>query len=220
MLVVIALLQGVSEVHEHGFLLASFVIASCYHALCAHFVRARGDTALFASAVFLGAGGIVALSPLLIRILADEPYYPAWRYIPMLTLSMAAAALSNFMGSVYVVTKKSAASFWTSLVGAISNVLLNLWLIPWLGIQGAAAATFFSCLVVFLIRLVNARLLLPFPLSGKKLALGVGALTVQTGWLLLGLPGGLLVQGGCLVLLLLLGAPAVLSTAQMIFHRK
>ena len=103
----------------------------------------------------------------------------------MLTLSMAAAALSNFMGSVYVVTKKSAASFWTSLVGAISNVLL-----------------------------------LPFHLSGKKLALGVGTLTVQTGWLLLGLPGGLLVQGGCLVLLLLLGAPAVLSTAQMIFHRK
>lgn len=113
----------------------------------------------------------------------------------MLTLSMAAAALSNFMGSVYVVTKKSAASFWTSLVGATANVLLNLWLIPWLGIQGAAA-TFFSCLAVFLIRLVNARLLLPFPLSGKKLALGVGALTVQTGWLLLGLPGGLLVQGG------------------------
>lgn len=370
MLLVIALLQGFPEVRAYGFLLASFVIASCYHALCAHFVRARGDTALFAAQglfntalfiglnvlflavfqwgirgyvlsttvanlattlglvwkarlwryvqfapksrlrrqmlrycipliptaifwwvmgvsdrymvkwflgsdangiyavaykiptiltilasvfmdawqlsaiaessgdrrahlrfygriwdlfaadVFLGAGGIVALSPLLIRILADEPYYPAWRYIPMLTLSMAAAALSNFMGSVYVVTKKSAASFWTSLVGAISNVLLNLWLIPWLGIRGAAAATFFSCLAVFLIRLVNARLLLPFHLSGKKLALGVGTLTVQTEWLLLGLPGGLLVQGGCLVLLLLLGAPAVLSTAQMIFHRK
>lgn len=369
MLLVIALLQGFPEVRAYGFLLASFVIASCYHALCAHFVRTRGDTALFAAQglfntalfiglnvlflavfqwgirgyvlsttvanlattlvlirkaqlwryvqlapksrlrrqmlrycipliptaifwwvmgvsdrymvkwflgsdangiyavaykiptiltilasifmdawqlsaiaessgdrrahlrfygriwdlfaadVFLGAGGIVALSPLLIRILADEPYYPAWRYIPMLTLSMAAAALSNFMGSVYVVTKKSAASFWTSLVGATANVLLNLWLIPWLGIQGAAA-TFFSCLAVFLIRLVNARLLLPFPLSGKKLALGVGALTVQTGWLLLGLPGGLLVQGASLFLLSLLGAPAVLSTAQMIFHRK
>lgn len=337
MLLVITLLQGIPEVRAYGFLLASFVIASCYHALCAHFVRTRGDTALFAAQglfntalfiglnvlflavfqwgirgyvlsttvanlvttlvlirkaqlwryvqlapksrlrrqmlrycipliptaifwwvmgvsdrymvkwflgsdangiyavaykiptiltilasifmdawqlsaiaessgdrrahlrfygriwdlfaadVFLGAGGIVALSPLLIRILADEPYYPAWRYIPMLTLSMAAAALSNFMGSVYVVTKKSAASFWTSLVGATANVLLNLWLIPWLGIQGAAA-TFFSCLAVFLIRLVNARLLLPFPLSGKKqplrhgwfLLLGVAAVAALT----------------------------------------
>ena len=116
----------------------------------------------FASVVFLCAGGIIALSPLLIRVLADEPYYSAWRYIPVLTLSMAAAALSSFMGSVYVVTKKSAASFWTSLVGAAVNVALNLCLIPTVGIQGAAAATLAGCTAVFLIRLVNARQLLPF----------------------------------------------------------
>ena len=263
LLLVIALLQGVPAVRAYGFLLASFVIASCCHALCAHFVRARGNTALFAaqglfntalfiglnvlflavfhwgirgyvlsttvanlittgllvfrarlwryaglaprrglrrqmlrycipliptavfwwimgvsdrymvkwflgsdangiyavaykiptiltilatvfmdawqlsaiaesdgdrqvhlqfygriwdafaSAVFLGAGGIIALSPLLIRLLAEEAYYSAWQYIPVLTLSMAAAAFSNFMGSVYVVTKQSKASFWT-----------------------------------------------------------------------------------------------------------
>lgn len=58
------------------------------------------------------------------------------------------------------------------------NIALNLWLIPLIGIQGAAAATFASCLIVFLIRLVNARRLLAFPLSGKKLALGVAALLI------------------------------------------
>ena len=56
--------------------------------------------------------------PLLIRLLAAESYYDAWRYIPILTLSMIAAAFFNFMGSVYVVTKKSTASLWTSLAGA------------------------------------------------------------------------------------------------------
>ena len=86
-----------------------------------------------------------------------------WRYIPMLALSMAAAAFSNFMGSVYVVTKKSSASFWTSLIGALVNIGLNLWLIPKIGIQGAAAATFASCLAVFLIRTVSARRFCPFP---------------------------------------------------------
>ena len=369
-LAVIALLQGVPAVRAYGFLLASFVIASCYHGLCAHFVRAQGNTGLFAiqglfntalfiglnvlflavfhwgirgyvlsttaanllttalliwkarlwrdlrpgpkrglrrqmlrycvpliptaifwwimgvsdrymvkwflgsdangiyavaykiptiltilatvfmdawqlsaiaessgdrqahlrfygriwdafaSAVFLCAGGIIALSPLLIRILADEPYYDAWRYIPMLTLSMAAAAFSNFMGSVYVVTKKSTASFWTSLVGAGTNILLNLWLIPRIRLQGAAAATFASCLAVFLIRLVNARRLLPFPLSVGKLALGVGVLLLQTAWLLSRWPGRILAQCVGLLILLLLGLPALLSTLQVIFHRK
>ena len=357
LLLVIALLQGVPAVRAYGFLLASFVIASCCHALCAHFVRARGNTALFAaqgffntalfiglnvlflavfhwgirgyvlsttvanlittgllvfrarlwryaglaprhglrrqmlrycipliptavfwwimgvsdrymvkwflgsdangiyvvaykiptiltilatvfmdawqlsaiaesdgdrqahlrfygriwdafaSAVFLCAGGIIALSPLLIRLLAEEAYYSAWQYIPVLTLSMAAAAFSNFMGSVYVVTKQSKASFWTSLVGAGSNIVLNLWLIPQIGLQGAAA-TFLSCLAVSLIRLVNARQLLPFPLSGRKLALGVGILLLQTLFLLFRWPGWLPVQIAGLLALLLLGLPA------------
>ena len=370
MLLVIALLQGIPAVRAYGFLLASFVIASCYHAICAHFVRARGNTALFAaqgffntalfiglnvlflavfhwgirgyvlsttvanlittgllvfrarlwryaglaprrglrrqmlrycipliptavfwwimgvsdrymvkwflgsdangiyavaykiptiltilatvfmdawqlsaiaesdgdrqahlrfygriwdafaSAVFLCAGGIIALSPLLIRLLAEEAYYSAWQYIPVLTLSMAAAAFSNFMGSVYVVTKQSKASFWTSLVGAGSNIVLNLWLIPRIGLQGAAAATFLSCLAVFLIRLVNARQLLPFSLSGRKLALGVGILLLQTLFLLFRWPGWLPVQIAGLLALLLLGLPAILATLRVVFHRK
>ena len=370
LLLVIALLQGVPAVRAYGFLLASFVIASCCHALCAHFVRARGNTALFAaqglfntdlfiglnvlflavfhwgirgyvlsttvanlittgllvfrarlwryaglaprrglrrqilrycipliptaifwwimgvsdrymvkwflgsdangiyavaykiptiltilatvfmdawqlsaiaesdgdrqahlrfygriwdafaSAVFLCAGGIIALSPLLIRLLAEEAYYSAWQYIPVLTLSMAAAAFSNFMGSVYVVTKQSKASFWTSLVGAGSNIVLNLWLIPRIGLQGAAAATFLSCLAVFLIRLVNARQLLPFSLSGQKLALGVGILLLQTLFLLFRWPGWLPVQIAGLLALLLLGLPAILATLRVVFHRK
>lgn len=174
----------------------------------------------FASAVFLCAGVIIALSPLLIRLLADEPYYEAWRYIPMLTLSMAAAAFSNFMGSVYVVTKKSGASFWTSMIGAGINIGLNLWLIPLLGVQGAAAATFVSCLAVFLIRIVNARRLLPFPLSGKKLTIGVAALMVQTAFILFRWPGWVLAQGIGLAVLFLLGLPAVYSTAQVVLHRK
>lgn len=370
LLLVIALLQGVPAVRAYGFLLASFVIASCCHVLCAHFVRARGNTALFAaqglfntdlfiglnvlflavfhwgirgyvlsttvanlittglfvfrarlwryaglaprrglrrqmlrycipliptavfwwimgvsdrymvkwflgsdangiyavaykiptiltilatvfmdawqlsaiaesdgdrqahlrfygriwdafaSAVFLCAGGIIALSPLLIRLLAEEAYYSAWQYIPVLTLSMAAAAFSNFMGSVYVVTKQSKASFWTSLVGAGSNIVLNLWLIPRIGLQGAAAATFLSCLAVFLIRLVNARQLLPFSLSGRKLALGVGILLLQTLFLLFRWPGWLPVQIAGLLALLLLGLPAILATLRVVFHRK
>ena len=171
------------------------------------------------AAVFLGAGGIIALSPLLIRLLAEEAYYDAWRYIPVLTLSMAAAAFSNFLGSVYVVTKRSAASFWTSLAGAGTNIVLNLWLIPRMGLQGAAA-TFASCLVVFLIRLVNARQLLPFLLSGRKLAIGVTALLIQTLFLLFRWPGWVLAQLAGLAVLLLLGLPALLSTLRVTLYRK
>lgn len=116
------------------------------------------------------------------------------------------------MGSVYVVTKKSSVSFWTSLIGALINIGLNLWLIPRIGIQGAAAATFASCLAVFLVRTVSTRRLLPFSLSSRKLVLGISALLVQTAFILLRWPGWIAAQALSLTFLFLLGLPAILST--------
>ncbi len=174
----------------------------------------------FFSAVYLCAGGIIALSPLLIRLLAAEDYCDAWRYIPVLTLSMIAAAFSNFMGSVYVVTKKSKASLWTSLFGAAANIALDLILIPRIGVQGAAVATFLGCLLVFLARAVSARRLLPFALSGGKLALGAASLLAQTAFILLRPRGWLAVQGLSLVLLFALALWPMLTAARTIFQRK
>ncbi len=174
----------------------------------------------FFSAVCLCAGGIIAFSPLLIRLLAAESYHDAWRYIPVLTLSMIAAAFSNFMGSVYVVTKKSTASLWTSLAGAAANIALDLLLIPRIGVQGAAVATFLGCLLVFLMRTVSARRLLPFHLSGGKLALGALVLLVQTAAMLLRPGGWLVVQGASLLILFILALRPMLAAAQTVLQRK
>ena len=174
----------------------------------------------FFSVVYLCAGGIIAFSPLLIRLLAAKSYYEAWRYIPVLTLSMIAAAFSNFMGSIYVVTKKSTASLWTSLFGAAANIALNLILIPRIGVQGAAVATFLGCLLVFLVRMVSVRQLLPFALSGGKLALGALALLIQTAAMLFRPHGWLAAQGICLIVLALLALRPMLAAAQTVFQRK
>lgn len=99
-------------------------------------------------------------------------------------------------------------------------MVLNLWLIPLIGIQGAAVATFASCFLVFFIRLVNARRLLPFPLSGGKLLLGIGVLLMQTAFMLFRWPNWILAQGIGLGILLILGLPSVLSTVQSILQRK
>ena len=174
----------------------------------------------FFSAACLCAGSIIAFSPLLIRLLAAESYYDAWRYIPILTLSMIAAAFSNFMGSVYVVTKKSTASLWISLAGAAANIALDLLLIPRIGVQGAAAAMFLGCLLVFLMRTVSARRLLPFRLAGGKLALGALVLLVQTAAMLLRPRGWLAAQGVSLIVLFILALRPMLAAAQTVFQRK
>ena len=75
------------------------------------------------------------------RLLAEEEYFDAWQFVPVLCLAMVFAAFSTFLSSVYVVLKKSSLSFWTVLLGAGSNVILTLILIPRIGVMGAALAT-------------------------------------------------------------------------------
>ena len=157
----------------------------------------------FFSAVCLCAGGIIAFSSLLIRLLAAESYYDAWRYIPILTLSMIAAA-----------------SEIQSDAAAAANIALDLFLIPRIGVQGAAAAMFLGCLLVFLMRTVSARRLLPFRLAGGKLALGVLVLLVQTAAMLLRPRGWLAAQGVSLIVLFILALRPMLAAAQTVFQRK
>ena len=74
------------------------------------------------------------------------------------TLTIVFTAFSSFMGSVYVVKKKSVLSFATSVAGAAVNIVLNLVLIPSpMGVWGAATATLVSCAVVFAIRAADVR---------------------------------------------------------------
>lgn len=166
----------------------------------------------FEAAMFLCGAGMIAFSQLEIRLLASESYYTAWRCVPLLSMAMVFAAFSSFLGSVYVVEKKSALSFWTAMLGAALNVALNLLLIPSpLGIQGAAIATFVSYLAVFLVRTVSARRLIPFQIYPTALISSSILLAIQTVFIVFHLPMWQLTQGVSVLLMLILGYRPLLN---------
>lgn len=171
----------------------------------------------FFSAMVLSASAVVAFSRPAVRLLAEEEFFGAWRYVPVLCLAMVFAAFSTFFSSVYVVAKKSGASFWTALLGAGSNVLLNLLLIPRIGVGGAALATLGSYVLVFFVRAGSIRRLLPFPLAMPRVLLDAALLAAQALWLTLQLPGWIAAQGVCLGALVLLNAKPLLQAAHEIF---
>lgn len=160
--------------------------------------------ALF-SALFLAAGVMTALAKIEIRILADEAYFSAWQTVPVLCAAMLFCAFTSFLGSVYTVTRKSGISFWTSLLGAGVNVLLNALLFPSkLGILGAAIATFASYFIVFLVRAANARRPIPFRLFKAALFTDSAVLAVQILFLSFQWPGWKVIQGIAIAALLFL----------------
>ena len=134
----------------------------------------------FLSAMVLVGSVMIALSRLEIRILAAKSYYDAWQYVPVLAMAMVFSAFSSFMNSVYVVMEKSHLSLWTAVWGAGANILMNLWMIPRIGIQGAAIATMVSYLMCFGIRAVSARRLIPFKLFPVRLTVSTALLVLQS----------------------------------------
>lgn len=156
----------------------------------------------FQSVMFLVGGCVTALSVPLIKILTAKSYHSASMYVPMLTAAMVFSAFANFMGSVYVVEKRSKNSFLTTMFGAVSTVVLTLVLIKTpLGIQGVAVATFISYLLVFVIRAINASKYIPFNLYWKNVILNTAIIIVQSVFMVKNLPFNYAVQAVCVLLL-------------------
>lgn len=172
----------------------------------------------FQAVMFLAGSVVIALSHLEIRLLTTEEYYTAWQYVPVLATAMIFAAFASFTGSIYVVEKKSSLSFWTAMAGAVVNLLLNLLLIPTVGIQGAAIATLASYLLSFGIRAISSRKLLPFRLYTGRLICNTLILTAQMIYAVCTFPMWPVVQVVCLLLLLILNRKPIQAVARKIRH--
>ena len=172
----------------------------------------------FLAVMCLAGGVIIALCRVEIRLLSAPRFYSAWEYIPTLTLAMIFSAFASFMGSVYVVTKRSIASFRTALWGALTNIVLNLLLIPLLGIQGAAIATLESYLLCFAIRAVSARRMIPFRFCIGRMLGSAAVLAAQTALCFCTHPLQPVGQGLCLLLLLALNYRPLPAVGAKIIH--
>ena len=129
--------------------------------------------------IFLAASGIILLAKPLITIIAAASYYESWQYIPFLVLAVSFSCFVTFLGSVYNAAKKNLMVFLTTLLGAVLNIILNSLLIPGMGAQGAAIATFASFLVVFIIRAVDTRRYIAIEMHPVRLGAGLCLLLIQ-----------------------------------------
>lgn len=124
----------------------------------------KGKSEFFTKVFKVYSGALIAVGAVLIagsRIITDiylgADYYESWRYVPILVIATTFSCLVNFYASVYMAEKKSMLSLITAGAGAVTNIVLNLVLIPIYGPYGAAFATAVSFVVVFILRIINTR---------------------------------------------------------------
>ena len=138
--------------------------------------------------VFLAASGIILLTRPIMFVLVSPAFYESWRYVPFLVLAVGFSCLVTFLGTVYNAHKKNFMVTLTTFFGAGANVILNLLLIPIIGANGAAIATFGSFLLVFIIRAIDTRRYMRIDMQPIRIALTLALLLLQC-WITLTRPG-------------------------------
>lgn len=88
-------------------------------------------------------------------IYVGQSFQGAWRYVPLLLGAAVLSAISAYYGGLYSAIKKSINNMLTTFIAAISNIIVNYWLIQIIGIWGAIIGTVTAYLVLSVSRIID-----------------------------------------------------------------
>lgn len=177
--------------------------------------------------IFMAGSGLVMFSKVFTNLLMDASYYDAWQFMPTLIISTVFLSLATFMGSVYLVKKKSMMSLVTSMTGAVVNVAVTFITIPLfidrygvlIAAQGAAIGAIAGYLIVYVIRAINAQAYVKFNTRPIKLAVNSLLLTVQALIMIYEIPGWIYYQCLMFAVIVLVNIKPILDGVVPLFKR-
>jgi len=100
---------------------------------------------------------IIIFSKAIAHFMFSKDFYDAWIFVPFLLVAYIFGAMSGFIGGIFSAVKDTKIYSYSTIIGAIINIISNLLLINHIGILGAAVATMISYMVIWCIRILNAK---------------------------------------------------------------
>ena len=123
---------------------------------------------LYNVAMSISCAILIILDIPLAKYLYAKEFFAAWRYVPLLLLSVVYIANAGFFESLLTLHKKSKIVASTTVIGATVNMLLNFGLIRYFGTVGAAIATVCGYLIMWITRIHPVMKEYPFAIKWHK----------------------------------------------------
>lgn len=95
---------------------------------------------------------LIILTKPLAHILYAKDFYAAWQFVPFLLISSVLNCASGLLGPVLSAQKNSKAMMWSAIIGAVTNIIMNIILVYLIGIQGATIATVICSYIIYAVR--------------------------------------------------------------------
>lgn len=106
---------------------------------------------------FTGMLILISVTKFAFIFLVKGNYNNGYTIVPILYMASIFSAFSVFYGTGYLSAGDTRGSFYTTIIGAVLNIIINIVALPILGIEGAAVSTLLSYLIVWVVRIVQTR---------------------------------------------------------------
>jgi O-antigen/teichoic acid export membrane protein len=143
----------------------------------------------------------------IIQLFVSADFYSSWSYAQILILGVIFSSLSSFIGTIYIANKKTKGALYTSLAGAILNLILNLVLIPIYGIYGATLSTVFSFFLMWILRIIDTKkyITIKYPLRRMLVSFVFFITQMLIGYLNISVTIFILLNSSIFLIILVLG---------------
>jgi O-antigen/teichoic acid export membrane protein len=136
--------------------------------------------------------GLAALAQPILRILTTEEFVAGSTVIPIVALSGLMGGVFQIIINITHLAKQTKFNMYIHIFAAASNVLLNLFLIPYMGIEGAAVSTLISYSIMIAIATRFSRKYLWFKINYRGISKMIISAFLMYSCLLLIIPSNLL----------------------------
>ena len=176
---------------------------------------------MYQSLIFVCGSLLIVFAKVITRILVADSFYPSWQYMPTLILSTALSCFVTFLGTIYVVEKRSKSALADTLIGTIFNIIGNFFLIRTFGVQGAAISTALSYALVFILRAIKTRRYIPIDWDLPRFYISITVLIAQCIIMIAEIPYWIPIECAlCAVLLILHFRPLLMSSKHILSRKR
>ena len=122
--------------------------------------------------------GMIVVLPIIFDWFINKSFSEAYYNIPIYLIASLFNVIVGLLGVVYVATKKTFEIAKTTMISAAINIIVNIVLIPYIGLYAASLSTFVGYLVAMIYRIIDTRKYLCIKYNIKKyLILLLGIIT-------------------------------------------
>lgn len=119
---------------------------------------------------------VIALIPFLFKYLVNNSFSEAYLYIPILLSASLINVAASLYSGIYISLKKTKEVMKTSIISAITNILINVIFIKFIGLYAACISTLLSYLVIVIYRYFDLKKDINIKYDRKNISIILGIL--------------------------------------------